>query len=91
MLAVRNGMTMLRADGNAFAAHRAFAGIEQQFRFEGLRLGIVAPEAMQRTAFDEDYGPDPRPVVDTELLYIENHAFGASIGTHSISSEDDQY
>ena len=59
MFAVRNNMAMLRADGNAFAAHGAFSGIEQQFRFEGLRLRIVTPAAMQRAALDEDHGPDP--------------------------------
>ena len=70
---------MLRADGSAFAAHGAFAGIEQNFRFEGLRLGIMAPEAMQRTAFDEDHGPDPGTIVHREFFDIENDCLCAHV------------
>ena len=39
---------------------RAFAGIEQQFRFEGLRFGVVTSAATQRAAFDENHGSPVR-------------------------------
>ena len=36
----------------------------------------MAPEAPERAALEEDRGTDPRPVVDAELLEIEDDAPG---------------
>jgi hypothetical protein len=37
-----------------------------------LRFGIGTPKATQGTSFHKNSGSDPRPVVDTESLDIEN-------------------
>jgi hypothetical protein len=35
------------------------------------RLGIVTPDAPQRTAFEENSRPDARTILNAESLYIE--------------------
>jgi len=43
-------------------------------------LGIPAPEAAQRAAFEEDRGADTGPVVDREPLDVENATLGHGPG-----------
>jgi hypothetical protein len=54
----------------------ASARPDHEFRCQGLPFGIVAPEAVQRAAFEEDGRPDPRPVVDRIFPDIEDQPFG---------------
>jgi len=50
VFAVCNSVAVFRTDRGAFAACGTSFGTEEQFRFEGLRFRIVAPETVQRTA-----------------------------------------
>ena len=35
-------------------------------------LRVATPQASQRAALEENSGPDPRSVADSESLYVEN-------------------
>ena len=52
------------------ATHTAGSAV-QHLGGRGLRFRIVTPDAMQRTAFEEDGRPDSRSVVRAEMLYVE--------------------
>ena len=65
-------MAALWADSCASAALRAFLGIEEELRFKGVRLRVVAPSAAQRTALQEDHRADAGAVVDREFFDVEN-------------------
>jgi hypothetical protein len=43
---------------------------------EALRLGVAAPEALQRTALEKDERPDAGPVVHGVVLDVENQPVG---------------
>ena len=57
-------------DLGAQAARR----VVSPFGLAALRLGVAAPRAMQRTAFQKDQRPDAFAVVDAEFLDIEYDA-----------------
>ncbi len=50
----------------------ALRGAVEQFRLRSLRLRVVAPEAVERAAFQEDRRSDSRSVVDREPLDVEH-------------------
>ena len=47
-------------------------GPKVDFGLERNPLRVMAPGTVQRAAFQENRGADPRPVVDGEPLYVKN-------------------
>ena len=82
-------MAGFRADCRTAAALRAFRFMEEQLWFEGVRLRVVAPKAVQRTALQEYHRADARPVVNRKLLDVEDQCHqnfferrGAAVSKH---------
>ncbi len=66
MAAVQEGVCRRRADCGAFAAVDAEIFSEEDLRFGGDAFRIVAPDAAERAAFDEDSVACAWAVVDCE-------------------------
>ena len=63
--------------GLIFPAGQPFAGWAANYlRLDGLALGIVAPHAGQRAAFQKDGGADAGAVMDGKFFYVKNDARG---------------
>ena len=58
--------------GGACPAADAFVRVETELRRGRFALRIVAPGAVERTAFQKYRRADARPVLDRKALYIEN-------------------
>src|SRR5690606_942485 len=52
----------------------ALLRVEGELRRERLRLRVVAPQASERAALQEDGRPDARTVVEREALDVEDEA-----------------
>ena len=63
-----------RTDGNARIALGTAGGPDHEVGAEGDPLGIVAPEAVEGAALEEDGRPDARAVMDGEVLDIKYEA-----------------
>jgi hypothetical protein len=50
----------------------ALVSVVRKLRNKALPFGIGTPRAQERTAFEENEGPDARSVVKGEFLDIEN-------------------
>ena len=59
---------------NAGTAADAQVGRVEQLPVEAPGLGVVAPEAVERAAFEEDRGPYARAVVRGEALDVEDQS-----------------
>ncbi|MDP7612219.1 MAG: hypothetical protein QGH62_07235, partial [Nitrospinaceae bacterium] len=62
----------LRADCKTFSAIDALILKEHQFRIRFERFRVVAPPAVEWTSFENHRRANARPVVDSELLYVED-------------------
>jgi hypothetical protein len=60
------------ADRNAFIAPDTTLGIDKELRKWVYRFRVVAPLAMETTAFKEDGCANTRPVMDCKPLDIKN-------------------
>ena len=63
-----------RAGARASAAAQALPAVPQNLHVGALAFRVGAPRAAQRAALQEHDGADARPVVQAELLEIENQA-----------------
>lgn len=71
-------MRSCRADVEARETPDTTAGIVGDLRTEGDCLRVVAPAALQRTAFQEDGRADAGTIVQRAPLNVENDAFWVS-------------
>ena len=67
-----DGMRLLLADCQAFAAQDAQLGEELNLGLALETFRVMAPEAAQRAAAQEDCSADTGTIVDRETLNIEN-------------------
>ena len=68
------GDRRLGTDADTAAAPGTFVRQIHELGRGGLGLRVGAPDAAQGAALDEHVGADARPVVDTEVLGVENGA-----------------
>ena len=62
----------LLTDLDAFTTQDAARGVELDLGLELEPLGVVAPETVQRAAFQKHRRADARTIVDRKTLYIED-------------------
>jgi hypothetical protein len=67
------GDSLARADGDAGVAASAPGRTDHQVGAETDPFGVVAPKAVERAALQEHGRPDPRAVMDGEVLDIKNN------------------
>jgi len=72
--AIKELVRALRTDHETMATADAPQGGEDQLRLSGYPLRVVAPQTVQRAAFEKDRGPDARAIVDGEALDVEDGA-----------------
>jgi hypothetical protein len=73
-LPVFNFVALRGTGGNASPAADAKFRMIDDFRFKADGFRIMAPQALERTAFHENGRPDSRTVVDRKMLYIGNQS-----------------
>ncbi len=66
-------MGMVRACFDAFTARDTPIGKITKLRLGMLPFGVVAPEALHRTSFEEHRCADARSIVQREALNVENN------------------
>jgi hypothetical protein len=69
-----NGYGLFWTPVKAGPASDALGFIPENLYLHPLRFGIGTPEAGEGASFQEHGGSDPRPVMDTVFLYVENNA-----------------
>jgi hypothetical protein len=76
---IPKGMQFSGAKGGAGAAKDAFTGVIGNLRFRVLGFRVMAPDTIQKTALEEDGGPDPRPVVEGKTLNVKNNSLNIRV------------
>ena len=74
VFAIAHAVALPGAVLEAPATADAFVRREEEFLLVAMGLGVVAPEATQGAAFEEDGGADAGAVVDREFFDIEDSA-----------------
>jgi hypothetical protein len=72
MLTVGKGMNARRADGSALLTADAFVPQKGKLTFLRFTFGVMAPDAVQRTALEKDDRADALAIVERKMLDIEN-------------------